>query len=170
MSNKNKNNTVAVSVAVLKQSFESAELAYNAITETATAEEKDKAQGVFNAAETVLNSVNETASATSEDKQKAKSDFDNAKAELDAILLLPTPEAKEAAKNAFDEAKKAYETAIAPKTSTAPKAETEKRLKGVFVVSPTGKYNLAYNVGEPASLPELQALELEEAGYFKLDK
>jgi len=169
MSNK-KNNTAAVSVAVLKSNFEAAETALNAITETATIQDKEKAQGVFNAFEEVLNSVNTTATATPEQKQKAQSDFDKAKSELDAILLLPTLEEKELAQTAFDEAKTAYETAIAPKTSTAPKAEKEKRLKGVFILSPTGRFNLGYNVGESASLPELQALELEEAGYFKLDK
>lgn len=169
MSDKNKN-TAAEAVAVLKSNFEASELALNAIKETATAEEKDKAQGVFNACEEILNSVNTTATATPEQKQKAQSDFDKAKSELDLILLLPTPEEKALAQSAFDEAKKAYETAIAPKTSNSPKAEKEKLVKGVFVLSPTGRFNLAYNVGEKASLPELQALELEEAGYFKLDK
>jgi hypothetical protein len=42
-------------------------------------------------------------------------------------------------------------------------------IKGVFLVSPTAVYKLAYSAGE-GSLPELQALELEEAGYFKPTK
>jgi hypothetical protein len=43
-------------------------------------------------------------------------------------------------------------------------------IKGVFLVSPTAVYKLAYSAGEEGSLPELQALELEEAGYFKPTK
>jgi hypothetical protein len=39
-----------------------------------------------------------------------------------------------------------------------------------FLVSPTAVYKLAYSAGEEGSLPELQALELEEAGYFKPTK
>jgi hypothetical protein len=38
-----------------------------------------------------------------------------------------------------------------------------KLIKGVFLVSPTAVYKLAYSAGEEGSLPELQALELEEA-------
>jgi hypothetical protein len=45
-----------------------------------------------------------------------------------------------------------------------------KLIKGVFLVSPTAVYKLAYSAGEEGSLPELQALELEEAGYFKPTK
>jgi len=54
--------------------------------------------------------------------------------------------------------------------TTENKPKKEKALKGVFLLSPTGRFGLGYNAGEKASLPELQALELEEAGYFKLDK
>lgn len=45
-----------------------------------------------------------------------------------------------------------------------------KFVKGVFLVSPTAIYKLGYSAGEEGSLPELQALELEEAGYFKPNK
>jgi hypothetical protein len=45
-----------------------------------------------------------------------------------------------------------------------------KLIKGFFLVSPTGLYKLAYSAGEKAEIPELQALELEEAGYFKPTK
>jgi hypothetical protein len=41
-------------------------------------------------------------------------------------------------------------------------------IKGVFLVSPTAVYKLAYSAGEKDL--ELQALELEEAGYFKPTK
>jgi hypothetical protein len=44
------------------------------------------------------------------------------------------------------------------------------KLIKVFLVSPTAVYKLAYSAGEEGSLPELQALELEEAGYFKPTK
>jgi len=94
----------------------------------------------FEAAETAFNAITETT--------------------LDADIVSITAD--------YNAAKKEYEEAIAPKATT-PKASA-KTLKGKFIVSPTGKYNLGYNVGESASLPELQAKELEEAGYFKLDK
>lgn len=97
-------------------------------------------------------------------------DYDAKLALLNGLEETAMPEAKAEAQTAVDEAKELLDKATSPKASTAPKAEKEKYLKGVFVVSPTGKYSLAYNVGESASLPELQALELEEAGYFKLDK
>ncbi|MGQ7945014.1 hypothetical protein [Flavobacterium sp. WC2509] len=165
---KGKNNTATVSVAVLKSNFEASELALNAITETATAEEKEAAQTAFDEAKKVLDALNDVS--TDKEGEDAQIAFEESAKALEVITALPTPEEKALAQTAYDEAKKAYETATAPKASTVPKAEKEKYLKGVFVVSPTGKYNLAYNVGESASLPELQALELEEAGYFKLDK
>jgi hypothetical protein len=68
------------------------------------------------------------------------------------------------------------EEAVVEKVETTTEAKAtktktkEKTLKGKFLVSPTGKFNLGYNAGEEASLPELQALELEEAGYFKIEK
>lgn len=43
-------------------------------------------------------------------------------------------------------------------------------LKIKFLVSPTGKFNLAYNVNEIADLPKLQATELIEAGYAEIVK
>jgi hypothetical protein len=54
--------------------------------------------------------------------------------------------------------------------TTDKQAKKEKSVKGVFLLSPTGRFNLAYSAGEEASLPELQALELEEAGYFRIGK
>jgi hypothetical protein len=57
--------------------------------------------------------------------------------------------------------------------AAAPVAALKSKLsliKGVFLVSPTAVYKLAYSAGEEGSLPELQALELEEAGYFKPTK
>lgn len=43
-------------------------------------------------------------------------------------------------------------------------------IKVKFLLSPTGVFNLGYNPGEEASLPELQATELIEAGYAELVK
>ena len=54
-------------------------------------------------------------------------------------------------------------TKVTNKTSE----ETPKLIQVKFLVSPTGKFNLAYNVGEEASLPEPQAIELEELAYVK---
>ncbi len=59
-------------------------------------------------------------------------------------------------------------------TATAPakeKAATkEKLVKVKFILSPTGRFGLGYNPGEKASLFELQAKELIEAGYAELVK
>jgi hypothetical protein len=92
-------------------------------------------QSDFDAKTAVLNGLDETA--TPEDREKAQADVDEAKLALD----------------------KANEPAAKPST---------KKVKGTFVLSPTGRFSLAYSVGEEASLPELQAKELEEAGYFKI--
>lgn len=48
--------------------------------------------------------------------------------------------------------------------------ETPKLIQVKFLVSPTGKFNLAYNEGEQASIPEPQAIELEELAYVKFVK
>lgn len=45
-----------------------------------------------------------------------------------------------------------------------------KEVKIKFLLSPTGKFQLAYNVGEVAKINELQANELIEAGYAKIVK
>ena len=43
-------------------------------------------------------------------------------------------------------------------------------IKVKIVLSPTGKFSLGYSPGEVATLPELQATELIEAGYAELVK
>jgi hypothetical protein len=55
----------------------------------------------------------------------------------------------------------------APKTAAPKTAAPKDGKKGKieFVASPTGKFNLAYNVGETASLPIKQAAELIELGF-----
>lgn len=49
-------------------------------------------------------------------------------------------------------------------------SEKTKKLKVKFLLSPTGKFGLGYNIGEVASFPGIQAEELIEAGYAKLVK
>jgi len=95
-----------------------------------------------------------------------KSAFEAAEIALNAITETSSVEEKEAAQTAFDTSKAAYETAIAPKP---PKAKEEK-LEIEFILSPTGKFKLGYNVGEKAAFPTLQADELIDAGYAKLVK
>jgi len=46
----------------------------------------------------------------------------------------------------------------------------KKTAKVKFLLSPTGEYNLAYNVGEVATLPEPLATELVENKYAKYVK
>ena len=45
-----------------------------------------------------------------------------------------------------------------------------KKVKIQFLLSPTGKFQLAYNVGEVVKINELQANELIEAGYAEIVK
>lgn len=45
-----------------------------------------------------------------------------------------------------------------------------KEVKIQFLLSPTGKFQLAYNVGEVVKINELQANELIEAGYAEIVK
>lgn len=59
--------------------------------------------------------------------------------------------------------------AIADKAA-ADKKPKEKGLKIKFKISPTGKFNLAYSVGETAVFNKPQADELIEAGYAELVK
>lgn len=165
---KGKNNTAAVSVAVLKSNLEAAETALNLITETSTVEQIKIAQTAFDEAQTDLEALTEDS--TTDEKEAAQTAFDEAKKVFEAVLELPTLGDKAVCQTAFDEAKKAYEGATAPKTTTAPKAEKAKLLKGKFILSPTGMFGLGYNVGEEAELPELQAKELDEAGYFEIEK
>ena len=102
-----------------------------------------------------------------------QSDFDAKTAILNSLDETAAPEVRTAAQADVDAAKIALDEAI--QAATLPgKNQTgktkEKTVKGVFVLSPTGRFNLGYNAGEKASLPELQAIELEASGYFKIDK
>lgn len=56
---------------------------------------------------------------------------------------------------------------VTPETD-APKTDASKegkKAKIKFIASPTGKFNLAYNIGETASFPVKQAAELIELGF-----
>lgn len=95
---------------------------------------------------------------------------------LNTLTETATAEEKQAAQLAVDEAKSLLEAELVKSKASIPKAGTEKvktekvkLVKGKFLLSPTGRFGLAYNAGEKASLPELQAKELDEAGYFKID-
>lgn len=95
-----------------------------------------------------------------------KLNLDTATEALSLITDQSTEEEKKIAQDAFDAAKTAYEKAIAK----APTKAKEKLVKGVFILSPTARFKLGYSAGEEASLPELQAQELDDAGFFKISK
>ncbi|WP_202703149.1 hypothetical protein [Flavobacterium sp. UGB4466] len=108
-------------------------------------------QGEYNAKLEVLNALPETA--TAEERLTAQTAHDEAKSLLDTELA---KEIKPGDNTGKDKAK-------------APKAEKPKLVKGKFLLSPTGRFGLAYNAGESAELESKQAAELDEAGYFKID-
>jgi len=95
--------------------------------------------------------------------------FDDASEVLNTLPEDATEEQSAEAVKAFDEAKEALDKALElpAKKETATK---EKKLKVKFKVSPTGKFGLAYNVGESGSFNEAQANELVESGYAELVK
>jgi hypothetical protein len=97
-----------------------------------------------------------------------QSNLDAATEVLKNLPETASNEEKAEAGKAVGLAKKALSQATA--TSKTEKPVKEKQLKGIFLLSPTGRFGLAYSAGEKASLPELQATELEEAGYFRIDK
>jgi len=53
------------------------------------------------------------------------------------------------------------------KTETEKTEKPSKKIKIKFLLSPTGRFNLGYNVGETAEMDEKQAIELIEAKYAK---
>jgi hypothetical protein len=99
-----------------------------------------------------------------------QSNFDLAEIKVKELPETATPEAILAAQKELSEAKEALENALKPVEKPDAKKTKEKLIKGKFLLSPTGRFNLGYSEGEEASLPELQALELEEAGYFRIGK
>lgn len=75
-----------------------------------------------------------------------------------------TDEVKALAQAKVDEAKLALDNANAPKEAK------EKTKKVKFLLSPVGKFNLAYNVGEEGLLPANQADEVVNAKYAEFVK
>ncbi len=73
---------------------------------------------------------------------------------------------------AAEEAKAAEAKAEDAKLAAEAKANKNdgKKVKIQFLLSPTGKFQLAYNVGEVVKINELQANELIEAGYAEIVK
>jgi predicted transcriptional regulator YheO len=91
--------------------------------------------------------------------------FDDASEVLNTLPEDATEEQKAEAVKAVNEAKEALDKA----TMEPVKKDTkEKKLK--FKVSPTGKFGLAYNVGESGAFNEAQANELVESGYAEFVK
>ena len=103
-----------------------------------------------------------------------KQDYESKLEILNGLDDTATEAVRAEAQQAVNTAKEAFETATKEleesQKQTASKNGSQKAsgklVKGKFLLSPTGKFSLAYNAGEEASLPELQANELKEAGYF----
>jgi hypothetical protein len=168
MSNKNKN-AAAEAVAALQSTYDLALEALNALGKTVvTAEEKVEAQKAYDSALEALQVLPETAAV--EEKAEAQAAVDLGKEILDGMV---TAEELAAAETAVSVAKEALDKVKGTKgtgTQGQDKQSKAETLIVKFVLSPTGKFNLAYNVGEKASLPKLQAEELIDAGYAKLAK
>ncbi|MCG9792488.1 hypothetical protein [Flavobacterium algicola] len=113
--------------------------------------------------------ANNKNNATTEAVVALNTAYEQAVADQKAVADDATDEVKAEAQKKVDDALSLLDAELLKAPAADPKPKG-KLVKGVFIVSPTGRYNLAYNVGEKASLPELQALELEEAGYFRIGK
>jgi multidrug efflux pump subunit AcrA (membrane-fusion protein) len=162
MSNKNKNNATAVSVVALQSTFDTALIVLNALGKTiVTPEEKAEAQTAFDTAFQALGALDEAA--TIEEKTAAQTIVDTAK---EALAELSTAEEVAEAQAVVTAAKEALDKS---KLNTPVKDKVEV-LEIEFLISPTGRFGLGYNVGEKGKLPKLQAEELVEAGYAKFTK
>lgn len=97
--------------------------------------------------------------------------YNNAVAAKTDLPATATADEIKAADDAVLDAKKALDDAISADKAAADKAPgKEKKVKVKFLLSPTGKFNLAYVVGETASFPAPQAQELVEAKYAEFVK
>jgi hypothetical protein len=93
--------------------------------------------------------------------------YDNALEVQKNLAADATDEQKEEAQKAVDVAKKALDEA----SDLEGKPEKpEKLVKVKFLLSPVGKFNLAYGVGEIGEFLEKQADELVEAKYAEFVK
>lgn len=96
--------------------------------------------------------------------------YNNAVAVKEALTEASTPEEVATAENVVETTKKALDAAVELEAKAKSSGAKEINLKIKFLLSPTGKFNLAYNVDESASLPEAQARELVEAKYAEFVK
>ncbi len=91
-----------------------------------------------------------------------------------AVEAKVAEDAKAAEAKAAEYAKLAAEAKAAEDAKLAAEAKANKndgkKVKIQFLLSPTGKFQLAYNVGEVVKINELQANELIEAGYAEIVK
>lgn len=93
-------------------------------------------------------------------KKEAAEAAASLKEKQDFLATLPetaTDAEKEAAQKEVDTAQDLVDSLASDKTS--------KTVKIKFLASPTGKFNLAYNVGEKADFDVKQAAELIELGF-----
>lgn len=118
---------------------------------------------------------NKNNNATAEAVVALQQDYDTKLEVLNGLTEDATAEEKQSAQSAVDESKSLLDAELAKSKAPVTKAGTEKvksekakLVKGKFLLSPTGRFGLAYNAGEPAELEEKQAKELDEAGYFKI--
>ncbi|MBF4484427.1 hypothetical protein [Flavobacterium sp. CSZ] len=118
---------------------------------------------------------NKNNNATAEAAVALQQDYDTKLEVLNGLPEVATAEEKQSAQTAVDDAKVLLDAELskskAPVTKAGTdkvKAEKAKLVKGKFLLSPTGRFGLAYNAGELAELEEKQAKELDEAGYFKI--
>jgi hypothetical protein len=81
---------------------------------------------------------------------------------LENLPETATAEEKEAAEKAVSDAKVALEAVNKPDKNAG-----GKKVKVEFIASPTGKFNLAYNVGESALFDPKQVAELIEFKFCK---
>lgn len=113
--------------------------------------------------------------------------YDDAVLELSALPADALKEVLDEAAQKVEQAKTELEAQVFKETEAADKFAADRlaaeklaldnasKLKGKkqkvkFLISPTGKFNLAYVEGEEAVFSEAQANELEEAGYVKFIK
>jgi hypothetical protein len=87
--------------------------------------------------------------------------LDDAKAAFDGLGEDATQEQKDTAQAAIDTAQLAIDNVNKPSGKT-------KKVK--FLLSPTGRFNLAYNEGEEGVFEEKQAAELVQAKYAEYVK
>lgn len=113
---------------------------------------------------------NKNNNAAAEAVAALQQDYDTKLEVLNGLVEIATDEERLKVQTEVDAAKVLLDAELAKVKGGNLKEGKTKLVKGKFMLSPTGRFGLAYNAGEEASLPELQAIELEESGYFKIGK